>query len=250
MHVPPLAEGELHVWTYRLGGMPADMDASLSAEERSRARSFRDDLDRGRYLLAHAGLRALLAGYSGHPPEALAFDRRCRHCGAGHGKPRLKGDGAPSSLSFNMSHSCGVVAYAVARGEEVGVDVEHDHGPMDASILDSLPPGVLAAVPAAAPATHDVLARWTEIEAYLKALGHGLVPPDDLQTGRPPGVWRIEAPAGYVGAVAAGTPDLRVRQFDLAPQDVKSMAKVGAPGSGTAGGPERRRTGDFKRAIP
>lgn len=92
-----------------------------------------------------------------------------------HGKPELA---IPSALRFNVSHSGDLLVLALARGIEVGVDVER---------VRSMPRALHLAgrffrqeeVEALQRFSSDDLDRaffhcWTQKEAYLKAIGLGL----------------------------------------------------------------------------
>ncbi len=117
-----LEAGSVHVWGFSLEACEAVIETfhrSLSDEERTRAARFVRPEHRSNYVLAHGGLRALLARYSGHVLSTLEF-----HAGA-TGKPSLLDEqGRPHAVRFNLSHSHGRMLVAVARGQEVGVDLE------------------------------------------------------------------------------------------------------------------------------
>ncbi len=88
----------------------------LSSDELARAARFHFERDRTRFSVARAALREILAHYLGTSPAEIAFVY------GDHGKPAL----APpyGDLRFNLSHSHDLALCAVARGSEVGVDVE------------------------------------------------------------------------------------------------------------------------------
>ena len=179
------------MWT-TLGPAPVALRSVLSAAELERLEAVRRPGAAADYLVGHALLRIVLAGYVGRPPGELEFDRTCRHCGQPHGKPTLSGhDG---ELDFSLSHAGGAAVLAVSAGAEVGADIEPRAaaGPE----LDQ----VLRRTRSAAEAQHgelegedQLLRHWTRKEALLKASGHGLVVAPSAVTLRPtgPGRWRI-----------------------------------------------------------
>ncbi len=116
--VPALAPDEVHLWRVALG-WPADRSATLrvllSEEERAKADRFYFEVDRNRYIVAHAALRTLLARYQNRVECSAEF-----LLGA-NGKPSLPG-AAP--LRFNLAHSRGLGLIALALDREVGVDLE------------------------------------------------------------------------------------------------------------------------------
>lgn len=169
-----LPEGEVHVWRFSLDAAPAalpDFVAVLSAEERARAARFRFSVDRERYIVAHAKLRAILGGYLGLDAAAVRL-RSGRH-----GKPELDSE-ERSRLRFNLAHSGNIGLCAVAWDREVGVDVEREDAgrdyprvaercfsPEEVERLRRLDGDQARAA---------FLRLWTRQEALLKAQGLGL----------------------------------------------------------------------------
>ncbi|MGK5533654.1 4'-phosphopantetheinyl transferase family protein [Streptomyces sp. URMC 129] len=236
---------QVGVWVLTIPGAGADVDASvLDRAESARAASFRDPADRWRYVVAHVGLRQLLAARLGVRAADVEFARRpcpVPGCGGPHGRPVVAGQ---PRLEFSLSHAGGLAYYAVA-GADVGVDVEAAAvaGPGVARRLGGmLHPRERAALAALPDAVRDeaFLGCWVRKEAFLKGLGTGLagdvgahhvglprefapaVPGADAGDG-PEGwaVTDVAAPAGYRAAVAVrrsgtdGEPAVRVRPFAL-----------------------------------
>lgn len=236
MTTPALPPGEVHLWRIPLD-LPADV--RLAPDEERRAMSFHKEADRRRFRAARGALRAILGRYVDAPPASLAFAARCRVCGAeDHGKPRLA-EGGPA---FSLSHAGGLALLAVARGAEVGVDVEAvrrdlDHEAIAAEVFTPRERATLAAAPADQRAGL-FCSVWTLKEACVKAMGHGLVVPAggtplrELEVLGPDGAprARVEAPGGarfalralepapgYLGAVAVEGTALAVRGFEFTP---------------------------------
>jgi len=99
-------------------GITQGMLALLSAEERAKADRFAFADDRDGFVAAHALLRATLSDYFARPPQDWTFVT------GAWGKPRVEASDASARLCFNLSHTRGHVAVAVALDREVGVDVE------------------------------------------------------------------------------------------------------------------------------
>lgn len=129
------------------------------------------------YLLSRALVRVALSHHSGHPPEALRFNRD------GHGRPWLAAPDDALGLYFSLSHTDGLVAVAVSGTPRVGLDVEDLQrttnlmgiarsyfATAELSVLNSLE-------------GHAQRERffdlWTAKEAYIKACGQGLRMPLD-----------------------------------------------------------------------
>ncbi|MDO8795527.1 MAG: 4'-phosphopantetheinyl transferase superfamily protein, partial [Vicinamibacterales bacterium] len=116
-----------------------------------------------------------------HPIDPAAWT----FIGRPGGKPVLTADLAEASgLSFNLTHTEGMVACAVTRGAEVGVDLEATDRRTDPLRLArrffaTQEAGELVSLPEADRQTRFVEV-WTLKEAAVKALGTGLrLPLDD-----------------------------------------------------------------------
>lgn len=145
--------------------------AVLSDEERHRGSRLVHEADRRAYLAAHHLLRITLAPFLGLAPDALVLTR-------GHGgRPELAGP-LGAEVSFNLSHTRGLVACAISVDGVVGVDVEvvRDLPDVDALARSALTPVELRELEGVPPVERSraFLRRWTVKEAYAKATGHGL----------------------------------------------------------------------------
>lgn len=144
----------------------------LASDERARYLRFHFEHDRHSYLAAHALTRAVLAPLAGLPAPELQFEN------GAHGRPELCQPAHGPRLRFNLSHTRGLVACAVALEHAVGVDVEHVERRAD---IEQLAPAVFSQLERAQLAElagDDRRTRffrlWTLKEAYIKAVGKGL----------------------------------------------------------------------------
>ncbi len=151
----------------------------LSADEQTRYRGLAFDEDRTDFAVAHALLRRMLSDCCPISPREWTFTVRPG------GKPTLTDDlAAATQLSFNLSHTRGLVACGVTRGPaEIGVDVD--------GIDRRIEPVVLARRYFSATEVADLercaegnrqlrfIEIWTLKEAYIKAIGSGLAQPLD-----------------------------------------------------------------------
>jgi len=149
--------------------------AVLDATELARADRFVFAADRESFIAAHALVRSMLSEATGRPPASWRF------AAGPFGKPAVHADGFPITLGFNISHTRGFVACALAH-EDVGVDVEAADRPIELEIADRFfapeEVGVLNALPAAQ--RQSAFFRfWTLKEAFIKATGEGLHRPLD-----------------------------------------------------------------------
>lgn len=187
------SEGEVVVATADPGTIEPELARArylhmLSPAERAQHERFRFDDDRHTYLVAHALVRSVLAGVLDVAPAAVEL------AAGEHGKPELK-DPAHAHVRFNLSHTRGMVACAIALRDDVGVDVEQIDRKLE---IDSLARSVLSEDERAALAPLVDRARrerffrhWTLKEAYVKATGRGILLPlralhVELAGARPP----------------------------------------------------------------
>jgi 4'-phosphopantetheinyl transferase len=149
----------------------------LDEAERARADRFHFAADRDAYATAHALLRVMLSKEAGIAPADWRF--RAAH----GGKPEIDPALGQPDLRFSLSHTRGMVACAVGRGHDLGVDVEacdpshpalevaqRFFAPAEAALLGRLPP---------AQRNVAFYRIWTLKEAYLKATGQGITGPLD-----------------------------------------------------------------------
>ena len=219
------------VWGWSLDADAASREvavARLTGDERERMARFTQPRDRGRYAIAHAAMRTLLARYVGGEPAAVPIVQ------PRGGRPALSAGG----LEFNLTHCAGRALLAVATAP-VGVDLECEDATLDAqAVADRYFHGEeRAAIRAAPPAQRNgvFLRHWVAKEAVLKAQGEGLALPLDLfavapdSQGRFAGVishdakrvapdWRVEylpTEGGWHAGVAARGAAWRVRLGNL-----------------------------------
>jgi 4'-phosphopantetheinyl transferase len=204
----------------------------LSGDELARYRRFHFARDARDYAAAHALLRTMLSRDSAVAPRDWQFDITPA------GKPFLRDADAAGGASFSLSHTPGMVACAVARDAEVGIDVESvDRDVRDGDISTRFfAASETAALARLAPdiRTLRFFDLWTLKEALLKATGLGLaqsldrfafdvdalIPGREVVVTGPPDLaahqWQFElfTPGrGFRGAVAIGRrsgPPLRV----------------------------------------
>lgn len=171
--VIPLEPGQVHLWRVDLDRPRedlADLRQRLSNDERERAARFYFDVDRGRYIVAHAVLRVLIARYQKIPEYRDTFDL------GPHGKPSL---GAGAGVHFNLAHSRGLGLVALAAESSIGVDLEAiDHSAEIDTVAERFfSPGECSALRGLGPERRreGFFHIWSQKEAYLKGRGEGVV---------------------------------------------------------------------------
>lgn len=229
---PALLPNETHVWRASLAAPAADVEAlagTLSADEQARAQRLCFGRDQRRFVVGRGLLRTILGRYVHVDPAVLRF------CYGSNGKPALAAMPDGKQWQFNVSHSHGLMLVAVTRRRQIGVDIERVRAvtnmaqiaqricsPRERAILAACPPNE----------KHAAFFRcWTGKEAYVKAVGDGLVQPLDQvevvpaaegsrihvhnnERPQPDVCWSLQAldaAPGYMAALVAQGPPARVR---------------------------------------
>jgi len=148
----------------------------LSEAERRQQDRFHFEQDRHRYLITRALVRTTLSRYADIAPQRWTFVPNA------HGKPSISNEEV-RGLAFNLSHTGKLVALAVARDCELGIDTEdllrsspalelaeRYFAPEEAASLRALP---------AERQPERFFQHWTLKESYIKARGKGLSLPLD-----------------------------------------------------------------------
>lgn len=240
-----LEQGSVNIWLASFGTesasqLPQLIDV-LSRDEQQKLGRFTLEAPRLQYLTARAMLRTTLSRYADVDPRSWIFAANA------YGRPRIAAPAVDGNLHFNVSHCDGLVAIAVARTEDIGIDVENVTRRLD---IDRLAPFVfadaecaaLATVPAADRRDH-FFAYWTLKEAYVKARGMGLsldlkgcafelADPHPLVTfnARCPDAssrwrfWRYSLVPRFALALAAPSDTREVRLHGIVPQRQAAMA--------------------------
>lgn len=142
----------------------------LSPEEKARADRFALPVHRRDYIAAHALLRRALSEW--HP-----LDPRQWQFAAGRGgKPELADAQVSANLSFNLAHTDGLVACAIGRGADIGIDVEAiDRRASPLVIAERyFSPRERSELGACDARELRFIEIWTLKEAFVKATGAGV----------------------------------------------------------------------------
>ncbi|MFB2771656.1 4'-phosphopantetheinyl transferase HetI [Pelatocladus sp. BLCC-F211] len=171
-----LLPDDVHVWRIELERPESELQVlqtTLSGDEIARAQRFYFEQHRQRFIAGRGILRTILGRYLGVEPQAVEFTYELR------GKPLLADSFADSGLSFNLSHSQDLALCGVSRNRKIGIDVEYMRSvsdvealaerffaPREYELVRSLPSNQQQQV---------FFRYWTCKEAYLKAIGVGIV---------------------------------------------------------------------------
>lgn len=225
----------------------ARLRETLDADERAQEPRYYFADDRKRYLLTRALVRATLSRYAPLAPAQWRFGANAY--GRPHIAPAQQAQAAPG-LCFNLSHTHGLIALAVSRDREIGVDVEHvRHRAVSLGIAHRFfaADEVAALAQVAADRQQDrFFEYWTFKEAYIKARGMGLSLPLERFSFRYPcersvrlnaqpdldadparwSLWQYRLPPEYLLALCAqreaGT-QVRIRELSARLQEQASM---------------------------
>jgi 4'-phosphopantetheinyl transferase len=217
---------EVHVWGADLDVSPQCLGIlrqTLDEAELARAAQFAFERDRRNFVAAHGMLRAVLGRHLAVEPGQIRFSY------GPHGKPALANGPDSGYLRFNMSHSGALALYAVARGLEVGVDVELVREDMDCKQIAErfFSPGEVAAIRAIPEGErHEAFFKcWTRKEACVKAVGEGLsIPLDRFEVSAQLGRLKRQV---HIGAGAGEGADWWVLDLLPGPGYVAALAARG-----------------------
>lgn len=170
------------IWLLGMEDLPsAAAIGLLSPEEWQRAQRFRSQKLCSRYVAAHAGLRLLIADQFDIPSGSQQFVRNA------FGKPQLAGR---PDIRCSISYSGDCVLIGLARGAEIGVDLEILRPIEDALALVETQCSIgeqralRRAWTMGRGFDRGFLRVWVRKEACVKALGCGLsIPLADLECG-------------------------------------------------------------------
>ena len=172
-----LDAAEIHVWL----AQPAAVDLSsadriLAAEELKRRDGMSHARRRRGFVAGRVLVRSLLTRYGDRPAADWCFELNQ------HGRPNLVAEQQRAlDLRFNLSHTNDLLVCAIARGRDVGVDIENvNRRSRTTEIADRFFSTSEVAALRAVPKTEQrerFFTYWTLKEAYIKARGMGLAIP-------------------------------------------------------------------------
>jgi 4'-phosphopantetheinyl transferase len=168
---------DVHVWLVACDESHdhalAQYEEVLSAEEKKRYQLLNFPAYRHQYLVTRSSVRRVLSRYSNTEPFEWRFGQNR------FGRPYICSDDRfERSLSFNISHTQGIVAIGVTRGSRIGVDVENCltfGGSTDlARRFFTVEEAADLVGVSGQERVERFLEYWTLKESYIKFLGAGL----------------------------------------------------------------------------
>lgn len=160
----------------------ARMRSLLSDDEVEREGRFYFAEDRKRYLVTRAMVRMILSRYARVTPERWIFTNNA------YGRPAIadaiiETNAETRGLRFNISHTRGLIALAVTRGRELGIDIENvTTRAVSLDVAEHFFSRTeVAELSCVAPERQQdrFFEYWTLKESYIKARGIGLSLPLD-----------------------------------------------------------------------
>ncbi len=203
-------------------GLIARYHGLMNPEERAKQARFYFEKDRHRYLVTRALVRTVLSRYAPIAPEAWTFITN------EYGRPEVASGHVPAQgISFNITHTDGLIIVGVVRGYVLGIDTENvteRKAPIE--VADRyFAPDETAALRALPESMHPqrFFELWTLKESYIKARGMGLsIPLDHFSFSFPEGdgielsidprqqdspsrwrFWQLRPTADFLAAVCA-----------------------------------------------
>jgi len=176
-----LPDNEVHLFITRPGDIThpdllQQYESLLSNDERAQLPNFYHQRHRHQYLVTRALQRTCLSEFCDVEPAEWKFAK------GQHGKPELNHPSSQQHLSFNLSHTAGLIICGITRSAEIGVDVEDRQRSTRAafsSLFSYFSPaeiGQLESLPADQQ-KQRFFEHWTLKEAYIKARGAGFAIP-------------------------------------------------------------------------
>lgn len=173
--------GEIHIWhadqaDFSLTELKTDCLAWLTENERQRFQRYQFDKHRKQLLLGKVLQRVVLSRYvPSMAPASWEFSQN------DYGKPAVSKEQNADAIYFNLTHSAERAVLAVARVEDVGVDIEFSNRPRQIEAIaqryfsEQECKEILALEESRQQDRFYDL--WTLKEAYIKACGMGLAIP-------------------------------------------------------------------------
>lgn len=229
---PLLSPGGVQLWRAELNHDEAHvgvLQSLLPESERQQAARFRFAAGRERFVLGRAMLRSVLAGHLGIAQSSIDLKT------SEYGKPQLADESV--GVHFNLSHSGELVLLALARGMEIGVDVEQLR---PVKRRDQIARGILSE---AQWRTYEAMNGdqrqqaffrvWTRKEAIVKATGRGLsFPLADVEVTLTAGEARLLRFGNLPGDTLAGdTAPWHLRDVDCGAGYAAALAASLSPAS-------------------
>ncbi len=171
-----LESNDVHIWRLELN-LPINkvnlLRNILTKDEQKKADKFRFEHLQHRFTLTRATLRIILGKYLQISPKQVEFSYGSK------GKPSLVPFLNNQSIEFNLSHSEDIALYGFSKNRNIGIDIEKIRSNCDVEQL---------AKRFFTPREYHIISElkgrkqqqaffqaWTSKEAYLKAIGEGLV---------------------------------------------------------------------------
>lgn len=174
----PLPPVEIHLWLTFYDEISderllSDYRALLNSQEKEQQSRFYFAKDRLRYLITRALVRTVMSRYIPIDPRGWVFSTNAYGC------PEIANpQGRKAFLSFNISHTDGLIVLGVTTRRALGVDVENFRArevsidiagryfaPTEVAALNNVPPQQQQ---------YRFFEYWTFKESYIKARGMGL----------------------------------------------------------------------------
>jgi len=169
---------EVHIWHAYINKQVKNIEffkSLLSIEESEKINNLYLEKNKKKSIISRALLRYILSLYIDINPNEIKFIYNK------HGKPYLDIKQNSNNINFNLSHSNNLIVYAIAKNQELGIDVEKFRNNFDInklakryfsenelSIFEKVSENKKIKI---------FFSIWTKKEAFLKAKGMGIYTP-------------------------------------------------------------------------
>jgi len=171
-----LSEDHVDIWICDLKQVSGDINnfySILSEDERDRADKLKVEDKKQQYIITKGTLRQRLGLLTNIEPEDFVFEY------LKHGKPVIANKHQCADITFNVSHSHDLALIAIAQKRSIGIDIEKinresNHQALMTRFFSMAEQSEFQCIPEADRAK-AFCACWTRKEAFIKAVGDGVI---------------------------------------------------------------------------
>jgi len=170
-----LSKDHIDVWLCDLKQLSGEINnfySTLSDDECNRADKLKVEDKRQQYIITRGVLRQRLSLVTNIKSEDFVFKL------LKHGKPVLNNDARFTDITFNVSHSNDLALIAVAKNQNIGIDIEKinresNYQALMTRFFSKAEQAEFQTIQEATMA-RAFCACWTRKEAFIKAVGDGV----------------------------------------------------------------------------
>ena len=170
-----LSKDHIDIWLCDLKQLSGDINnyySILSEDERERADNLKVEDKKQQFIITRGALRQRLGLLTNIDPKDFVFEY------LEHGKPVLANNHQYTDITFNVSHSNDLALIAIAKEQNIGIDIEKinhesDHQALMTRFFSKAEQTEFQTIPDVNKA-RAFCACWTRKEAFIKAVAYGV----------------------------------------------------------------------------